>query len=255
VGAVVATARTVFGVTPDVAPESAVIRGLLDGLVEPGVLTKTDWHGILLADPAEPRAASPRRPPVIGRHSRDGYEKWPDADAVRSVYPVDGSRDVRVLGGAAQASRRTGLDVETAWTVHPFGSLPPRTFLDQLDFWVYFHGPELYESFGMAIVEAPGGVRREDQRRELPCPARDPVAQHVLAEQEVALGLGQILAERVVIGELQQLELADLQDVGGLDDLVPLPDLIRARPLQPFRGGAARPQEKSGSGAFTWWPI
>lgn len=151
---VTATARAMFGVVPEIAPESAAIRDLLDGLVDPGALTRTNWHGILHAEPSGPREACPDRPPVIGRHSRDGYEKWPDADVLRSVYPVDGSRDVRVLGGAAQASRRTGLDVEAAWTVHPFGSLPPRAFLDELDFWVYFHGPELVESFGMATVEA-----------------------------------------------------------------------------------------------------
>jgi glycosyltransferase involved in cell wall biosynthesis len=67
---------------------------------------------------------------------------------------VDGSSDVRVLGGAAAAKKRTGIDVEAAWTVYPFGSRPVGEFLDELDFWVYLHGPELYESFGMAIVEA-----------------------------------------------------------------------------------------------------
>ncbi|WP_460748508.1 hypothetical protein [Myceligenerans cantabricum] len=152
---VLATARAVFGVAAAVAPESATIRRLLDGLVDPDALTRTDWHGIVRWEaPPGPRQAGPGRPPVIGRHSRDGYDKWPDADILRLVYPVDGSRDVRVLGGAAQASQRAGLDVATAWTVHPFGSLAPRSFLDELDFWVYFHGPELVESFGMATVEA-----------------------------------------------------------------------------------------------------
>ncbi|MBO0609168.1 glycosyltransferase [Myceligenerans salitolerans] len=151
---VVTTAEAMFGVTPQVAPESKVIRKLLEGLVAPGLLTENDWHGILPSAPAEPRDAAPDRPPVIGRHSRDGFEKWPDAEVLQEVYPVDGSRDIRVLGGATQASRRTGLDVDNAWTVYPFGSHAPSEFLNELDFWVYFHGPELFESFGMATVEA-----------------------------------------------------------------------------------------------------
>ncbi|HQD22534.1 MAG TPA: glycosyltransferase, partial [Arachnia sp.] len=41
-----------------------------------------------------------------------------------------------------------------AWTVYPYGSRPVADFLGELDFWVYFHGPELHESFGMAALEA-----------------------------------------------------------------------------------------------------
>jgi glycosyltransferase involved in cell wall biosynthesis len=70
------------------------------------------------------------------------------------VYPVDGSRDVRILGGADFAQQRLGTPVGGAWTVYPFGSRPAAEFLAELDFWVYFHGPDLYESFGMATVEA-----------------------------------------------------------------------------------------------------
>lgn len=152
--AVTSAAQAVFGVAPKIAPESTAIRDLLDGLVDPKTITTDSWHGILRSGLAAPRNVSLHRPPIIGRHSRDGYEKWPDADVIRLVYPVDGSREIRVLGGVAQAARRTGLDVETAWTVYPFGSLLPNEFLEGLDFWVYFHGPELIESFGMATIEA-----------------------------------------------------------------------------------------------------
>lgn len=158
---VAANAAAVFGVEPTLHPESSIIRSLLEGMLDPRLLAGEDWTGVL---PALPAARRPRRParrgltgrprPVIGRHSRDSRAKWPDAAALRAVYPVDGSCDVRVLGGAAKAQERTGIDVLAAWTVHPFGSRPVGEFLDELDFWVYFHGPELYESFGMAIVEA-----------------------------------------------------------------------------------------------------
>lgn len=159
---VAANAAAIFGATPTVYPESGLIRTLLDGMLDPRLVAGTNWTGVLPggAVPArEPRRPARRgitgRPrPVIGRHSRDNRAKWPDADALRIVYPVDGTWDVRVLGGAASARKRTGIDVETAWTVYPFGSRPVGEFLDELDFWVYLHGPELYESFGMAIVEA-----------------------------------------------------------------------------------------------------
>ena len=38
--------------------------------------------------------------PVIGRHSRPARLKWPDTlDKVVSIYPIDGSMKVRILGG------------------------------------------------------------------------------------------------------------------------------------------------------------
>jgi hypothetical protein len=153
---VVHHAAALFGTTPVVAPESALIRRLLDGLVDPRLVAASDWSGVIPGVDATKahRVVAPDRRPVIGRHSRDAFVKWPDLDELRAVYPVDGSRDVRVLGGADYAARRTGLPVDDVWTVYPFGSRPVDAFLDELDFWVYFHGPELYESFGMAIIEA-----------------------------------------------------------------------------------------------------
>jgi hypothetical protein len=158
---VAANASTIFGTTPVIYPESGLVHHLLDGMLDPRLVADESWTGVL---PSSPSRQSPRRParrrltgrprPVIGRHSRDSHAKWPDAEVLRAVYPVDGSWDVRVLGGAAKARQRTGIDVESIWTVYPFGSRPVGEFLDELDFWVYVHGPELYESFGMAIVEA-----------------------------------------------------------------------------------------------------
>lgn len=156
-----ANAAAIFGTTPTVYPESGLIRTLLDGMLDPQLVASTSWTGVL---PGAGALRKPRRVarwrvtgrprPVIGRHSRDNITKWPDADALRAVYPVDGTADVRVLGGAAGAWKRTGIEVEAAWTVYPFGSRSVGEFLDELDFWVYLHGPELHESFGMAIVEA-----------------------------------------------------------------------------------------------------
>ncbi|HEY3545269.1 MAG TPA: glycosyltransferase [Propionicimonas sp.] len=150
----VANCQAAFGRTPVVAPESALIRTLLDGLIDAGLLSAEDWNGIVPLSPGESRRADPSRRPVIGRHSRDQLEKWPAADVLPVVYPTDGSRDVRILGGAGFAEVRLGKPVDGVWTVYPFGSKPASEFLGELDFWVYFHGPDLYESFGMAAVEA-----------------------------------------------------------------------------------------------------
>lgn len=152
--ACVANCEAVFGRTPVVAPESGVTRGLLDGLLDPGLVAPRDWNGVVGPGSGRARQADPSRPPIIGRHSRDHLDKWPLAEVLPLVYPTDRSRDVRVLGGAGFAEKRLGRPVGDAWTVYPFGSKPVGEFLAEVDFWVYFYGPDWYESFGMAAAEA-----------------------------------------------------------------------------------------------------
>lgn len=151
---VVGNCRTILGHVPVVAPESGLVRGLLDGLVDPSLLAADNWTGVASLDAGEPRTAEPSRPFRMGRHSRDHPGKWPAADVLQQVYPTDGSRDVRILGGAEYAEKRLGRSLDGAWTVYEFGSRKAADFLAELDFWVYFHGPDLYESFGMATLEA-----------------------------------------------------------------------------------------------------
>jgi glycosyltransferase involved in cell wall biosynthesis len=151
---VAANCEAIFGRVPVVAPESGMIRSLLAGLLDPDLLALQDWNGVVSISAGEPRHTDPSRPPVIGRHSRDHLGKWPTPDVLTVVYPIDGSRDIRVLGGADHARERLGKPVDGVWTVYPFGSKPAAEFLKELDFWVYFHGPDWYESFGMATAEA-----------------------------------------------------------------------------------------------------
>ncbi|GAA2241953.1 hypothetical protein GCM10010413_50640 [Promicromonospora sukumoe] len=146
-------AESVFGVAPRVAPESGLLRSLLRGAVDPSRFLPDDWNGIVEVGHGTVRSVDEKRRPVIGRHSRDHIQKWPAASVLNTVYPQDGSRDVRVLGGAFFAEQRLGGPVK-GWTVYPFGAKPAQEFLDEVDFWVYFHGDEWYESFGMAIAEA-----------------------------------------------------------------------------------------------------
>ena len=146
--------ESIFGVPAKVAPESGVIRSLLTGLVAPAHLVPFDWNGVMRFDPGQIRTGEPARRPVVGRHSRDHAHKWPERGTFELVYPVDKTYDVRVLGGAAWAEKRLGSALGDVWTVYPYGGRPVRDFLDEIDIWVYFHGEELYESFGMAALEA-----------------------------------------------------------------------------------------------------
>ena len=147
--------RAVFGQDPQVAPESGVIRDCLRGEIPESVMTSFDWNGMLSVEGCAPRTTDPGRSPVIGRHSRDNVEKWPSRiEDLTAAYPIDGSRDVRFLGGADAALSQLGDRAVEGWTVHPFGSVAPQEFLAGLDFWVYFHSEHLVESFGMATAEA-----------------------------------------------------------------------------------------------------
>ena len=136
-------------------PIGPLVREAIRGI--PGVtdVAADDWHNIIDLDEwrVERRGWASDRP-VIGRHSRDGVEKWPDdARELRLAYPDDGSVTVRVLGGAAHAEKLLG-GVPASWEVLPFNSMSRRDFLAGLDFFVYYHHPGLAEAFGRAILEA-----------------------------------------------------------------------------------------------------
>ena len=59
---------------------------------------------------------------------------------IEAVYPVDGSAVVKILGGAGAVHETLGY-LPDSWQVIPFGSMTPREFLAQLDFFVYYHHP------------------------------------------------------------------------------------------------------------------
>lgn len=94
------------------------------------------------------------KPYVIGRHGRDGKEKWlEDKQQLRLAYPSNCSFQVKILGGAANAEKILSRLPEN-WTVYPFGSMEPREYLSKLDAFVYFPHSQLNEAFGRAIMEA-----------------------------------------------------------------------------------------------------
>ena len=118
-------------------------------------LAEGDWVNLLDVDEwSTDRSGVSGRVPVIGRHSRSHPAKWPEDPAtLLSVYPDDGSVQVRVLGGADAVGDVLGA-VPDRWVVEEFGARDPRDFVAQLDFFVYFHRSDLVEAYGRTIMEA-----------------------------------------------------------------------------------------------------
>jgi len=105
-------------------------------------------------EPSSPSLAEGERPVVIGRHSRPDPMKWPGVrEELTAAYPIDGSVEVRVLGGADPATELLGETPES-WTVLPFGAQDPAVFLAGLDALVYYHHRDMVEAFGRTVLEA-----------------------------------------------------------------------------------------------------
>jgi hypothetical protein len=95
-----------------------------------------------------------RRFPVIGRHSRDHYTKWPaNPDDLRSAYCADRPCEVRFLGGVRFAQDII-KKIPKNWNYFTFGSLESKDFLRDIDFFVHYPRDDYIEEFGRAIIEA-----------------------------------------------------------------------------------------------------
>jgi hypothetical protein len=94
--------RERFGVAPVWAAIGPLVRESVASEVTVGV-HEQDWVNIIDVDAWRVnRSGWQADRPVIGRHSRPSPQKWPaDPKVIETVYPVDGSAVVKVLGGAA----------------------------------------------------------------------------------------------------------------------------------------------------------
>lgn len=150
-------AAKLFGIAPDIAPESEVTRHLALTMVHSSVLADYDWPGFIDTDRFRPAAQSASRGtvPVLGRHSRDAVLKWPDRRSTTlAVYGGDSELEVRILGGVKSQPQQLQDALRARARVVEFGEQAPEEFLQELDFWAYFHSDALTESFGMSTVEA-----------------------------------------------------------------------------------------------------
>ncbi|MEU4421023.1 glycosyltransferase [Actinoplanes sp. NPDC024001] len=137
------------------APISPQVRTEVLRAAPDAALTRTDWHEIIdTADWWVERTRPVAGVPVLGRHGRPDPVKWPrTAEELLQAYPDTANVRVRVLGGGELAVEKLGRRPEN-WEVLEFGSVSPAEFLRGLDFFVYFHDPDLVEAFGRTIMEA-----------------------------------------------------------------------------------------------------
>ncbi|GAB3993633.1 glycosyltransferase family 1 protein [Glycomyces albus] len=151
-------ARAMFGVEPKWLPEGPQTRTALlsDRTLPSEAILEIDFPCVV--DPEEwemPRERFRSDLPVVGRHSRDHYTKWPETrERLLQVYPDDCSFDVRIMGGTNSVADLLGQELPVNWTSYGYDAMAVKAFLYQLDFWVYFHHPVLIESFGLAVLEA-----------------------------------------------------------------------------------------------------
>lgn len=93
------------------------------------------------------------RRPVLGRHGRDAYTKWPSTlEALKAAYCVDTDVEVKFQGGAKHARGMLGYSPQN-WEVQHFDATPVSTFLADLDFFIHFPHELYIEEFGRAPME------------------------------------------------------------------------------------------------------
>lgn len=143
-----ASSIRVYPLSPSIREE------LIDGLA-PGFIADEDWSPTFSATQFEFSPKSVIAPPyAIGRHGRDGREKWIETkEHMELVYPDHELFIIRILGGATNAYKVLGY-MPSNWDVIPFGQVAPQDYLKTIDFFVYFPHADLNEAFGRTIIEA-----------------------------------------------------------------------------------------------------
>lgn len=137
------------------APIGPLVRATTAAYASEIHIDDANWHNVIDVDEWHvDRARFVGTRPVIGRHSRPQFTKWPATpQELLAAYPADGSVLVRVLGGAKVPGEILG-HVPDVWKVEAFDARPVPEFLRDIDFFVYFHHPELVEAFGRTTLEA-----------------------------------------------------------------------------------------------------
>jgi glycosyltransferase involved in cell wall biosynthesis len=137
-------------------PITPRVRTYLTRAVEADLMYDEDWYPIVPWQIAPTsRLNSPTRPvPVVGRHSRDHFTKWPEApEVLKKCYLADTQHEVRLLGGAKAAEKILGYRPRN-WQVLPFDSIAVKEFLRRVDVFLHFHHSMYLEEFGRNVAEA-----------------------------------------------------------------------------------------------------
>lgn len=85
-----------------------------------------------------------------GRHSRPGFEKFPDLPVMDMCFPEYAKSNV-VLGADNYLAARLQ---RPHWAMFPFQGLDLAEYFKMIDFMVYFTAPTWRESFGRVLAEA-----------------------------------------------------------------------------------------------------
>ncbi len=150
-------ARELFGVEPRWCPQGPAVRAELVRQLDVEGITAFDMPGIIDVDTwVLERTGFRSNMPVIGRHSRDNWTKWPgDRVSLSDAYPDTQDFDVRIMGGSQTARTVLGTQGNPPnWLVYDYNEVDVRSFLFQIDFYVYFPHPNMIEAFGRAVLEA-----------------------------------------------------------------------------------------------------
>ena len=139
-------------------PQGPQVREFITRYLNGTELESFDIPGIVKLSEWQTKVPRRRRSliPVVGRHSRDNRMKWPEEKiTLTDVYPVDGTVDVRVMGGGKIPAKVLETAATPAgWIVYPTDAMPVQSFLRTLDFFVFFQHSNAVEAFGRAILEA-----------------------------------------------------------------------------------------------------
>jgi hypothetical protein len=150
------TAYDLVGAEVTWAPISPILRRNMVDARLPFPVLEEDWTNVIFAaDWAADRDAPVGPAPVIGRHSRPEWQKWPATrEEMLAVYPEGEEFDVRLLGFGDAPRKIVGEPLPPNWTALAFDAMDPLEFLRGIDFFVYFHHDDWVEGFGRTIAEA-----------------------------------------------------------------------------------------------------
>lgn len=153
-----ATLRRRFGTEGVWVPISGLVQRLMRADPRYPAPSDTVWVPLIdtatwCAEPLRWRGGDGRAP-VVGRHARDHYTKWPrTAEALAQAYCAGQPCQVEIMGGADRALQVLGARPGN-WTVHGFGAMEAREFLRRLDVFVHYPHEDYIEEFGRAVLEA-----------------------------------------------------------------------------------------------------
>jgi len=134
-----------------IAPVSGYNRGTVERWLKTSDanwhVTEFDWFNICDFEMCEPTSnPSDRR----GRHSRAGFEKFPNNETMHLLFP----QSAGYCGILGADSLIADSQHPKYWDLYKFQEIEVAKFLEKVDFFIYFTHPNLQESFGRVIAEA-----------------------------------------------------------------------------------------------------